>query len=130
MKTMTMAAIALALGCMIAGCSKEAQDQYKSAGEDASSAAKKTGQAIEIDAGKAKIQADNALEVAKVKGALASASGLESKDISVECDTPSKTITLKGYVPDARQKEQAETVTKGIAGTEFSVVSKLEIGSK
>lgn len=130
MKTPTMAAITLALGCMILGCSKEAQDQYKSAGEDASKAAQKTGQAMATDAEKAKIEADNALEVTKVKSALASASGLEAKDISVECDTPSKTITLKGTVPDAAQKEQAETVTKGIAGSEFTVLSKLEVVSK
>ena len=130
MSKLTLAALSLVVSCMIIGCSKEAQDQYRSAGEDAGSAAKKTGQAMATDADKAKIEADNALEATKVKSALASASGLEARDISVECDTPSKTITLKGTVPDAQQKEQAETVARGIAGSEFTVLSKLEVASK
>lgn len=127
MKNFTLAVVSVVIACVMIGRSKEAQDQYRSAGEDAGNAAKKTGQAMATDAERAKIEADNALEAGKVKSALNSAAGLDTKDINVECDTPSKTITLNGTVVDDKQKEQAETVAKGIAGTEFKVVSNLKV---
>ena len=66
----------------------------------------------------------------KVKSALGSAAGLETKGIDVDSDTLLKTITLKGTVSDGKQKAQAETVTKGIAGTEFKVKNEIKIAGK
>jgi osmotically-inducible protein OsmY len=129
MRKVTLGAISLIIASMIIGCSKEARDQYGSAGEDASKAAKKTGEAISTDAENAKVSADNTLESSKVKSALNSAAGLETKGINVDSDTKAKTITLSGSVPDEKQKAQAETVASGIAGSEFKVVNNLTVAA-
>jgi len=136
---------------LLAGCSSEAKEDMSQAGASAGEAtqkmgdaASKTGEAVATDTKKAgeavseagtaaveatKDAAQNAAEAAmspKVKTALLNASGLETKDLNVE--TAHGTITLKGSVPDAKQKAQAETVAKGIAGTEYKVVNQLAIG--
>lgn len=122
-------ALPLVLGAMIAGCSPEARDQYSGAGQDVGNAAQKTGQAVATDAEKTKAVADNTIEASKIKSALTSASGLETKDINVECDIKAGTITLNGSVPDEKQKTQAETVAKGIGGSEFKVSNNLKVVS-
>lgn len=152
MKALNITALALAIGFSIVGCSQAARDQYGAAGQDASQATKETGQAIATDAKKTgeaateaataagtemknaaantKAASDNALETAKVKSALDTAAGLDTKNLDVDTDTVAKTITLKGSVPDDKQKAQAETVAKGIAGAEFKVVNNLTVGAK
>lgn len=120
MSSLKWTVIPLTAGLLISGCSREARDQYAAAGERA-------GKAIATDAEKSKTAADNALETAKVKSALNSAAGLETKNIDVDSDTKVRTITLNGSVPDGKQKVQAETVAKGIAGGEFRVVNKLTV---
>ncbi len=135
---------------MLGGCSQEAKEDMSQAGADASAAtskmgdaASKTGEAAATDAkkagetvakaGDAAVEAtkDAAANVAdatmtpKVKAALQSAAGLETKDINVE--TAHNTITLKGSVPDAKQKKQAEDATKALAGTQYKVVNELTV---
>jgi hyperosmotically inducible periplasmic protein len=134
------AAAALAI---VGGCSQEAKQDLGAAGSAAGTAVNKTGEAVATDATKTgeavKQGADNAAEAVgdvaqnaadatmtpKVKNALLSASGLETRDINVE--TSNKTVTLKGSVPDAKQKAQAEQIAKGVAGTEFKVVNQLTV---
>jgi osmotically-inducible protein OsmY len=113
------------------GCSSETRDQYGAASQQAGQAIKKdteiAGKEIKVAADKTKIAADNLLETTKVKSALGEASGLSTKNIDVDTDSLTKVITLKGSVPDEKQKNQAETIAKGIAGTEFKVVDNLKI---
>lgn len=153
MKKMSLAALAVAvMGFSLVGCSQEAREQYSEAGQHASQATKDTGKAISTDAEKtgaaaakevqaagtevknaaenSKAVADNGLETTKVKSALDTASGLDTKDINVDTDTKAKTITISGSVPDDKQKSQAETVAKGIAGTEFKVINNLKVAGK
>lgn len=149
MKT-TLLTFGLFAAFMVAGCSQEAKEDMKDAGAAASQAgekmgdaAAKTGEAAATDvkeagetvaeAGTAAVEAtkDAAQNVAdstmtpKVKQALLSASGLETKDINVE--TANNTITLKGSVPSADQKKQAGTVAEGVAGKEFKVDNQLSV---
>jgi len=139
----TLLSIGAIAALLLAGCSQEAKSDMAAAGDAASTAASKTGEAVATDASKAgqaventaeagaeavKDTAQNAADAAmtpKVKQALLTASGLETKDINVE--TKDKTITLVGSVPDAKQKTQAETVAKGVGGTEFKVVNNLTV---
>lgn len=130
MRKLTMMAVTAAIGVGIFGCSPAARDQYSDAGKDVSKATTKTGQAIATDAANAKVAADNALMTTKVTSALQSASGLVTKDINVDSDTKTKTITLNGTVPTDGQKNQAETVAKGIGGSEFTVVNNLKIAGQ
>ena len=145
MKT-TLLSIGAIAALLLAGCSQQAKEDLSQAGDSASNAAKHTGDAVATDTKKAgeavtntaeagveavKDTAENAADATmtpKVKTALLNAAGLVAKDINVE--TTSNTITLKGSVPDAKQKTQAETVTKGIAGTEFKVVNELMVQGK
>ena len=145
MKT-TLLSIGAIAALLLAGCSQQAKEDLSQAGDSASNAAKHTGDAVATDTKKAgeavtntaeagveavKDTAENAADATmtpKVKTALLNAAGLEAKDINVE--TANNTITLKGSVPDAKQKTQAETVTKGIAGTEFKVVNELMVQGK
>jgi len=133
----------LATMAVVGGCSREAKEDLGTAGNAAGTAVQKTGEAVATDANKTgqavKQGAENAAEAAgdvaqnaadatmtpKVKNALLSASGLETRDINVE--TSNKTVTLKGSVPDAKQKAQAEQIAKGVAGTEFKVVNQLTV---
>ena len=151
MKKLTLMALGMAImGTLVVGCTQEAREQYSEAGQHASEATKETGNAMATDAEKTgaaaaktaeaageeakhaaentKAAGDNALETSKVKTALDTANGLATKDINVDTDSQAKTITLKGSVPDEKQKAQAETVAKGIAGTEFKVVNNLTVG--
>lgn len=130
MKKLTLMAIAAAIGIGIFGCSPAARDQYNDAGQDVGNATTKTGEAMATDAGNAKAAADNTLMTSKVTSALQSASGLVTKDINVDTDSKAKTITLNGSVPTDTNKNQAETVAKGIAGSELTVVNNLMITGK
>lgn len=133
MRTLSITALAgLAMGITLCGCNQETRDQYSAAGQQAGQAVKKdteiAGKELETAADKAKISADNLLETSKVKSALGSASGLNTRHIDVDTDSKAKTITLSGLVPDQKQKVQAETVAKGIGGSEFKVIDKLIVG--
>jgi len=141
-------ALASVLGAaLLGGCTPEARDKYDSAGDSAAAAASKTGDAMATDAKKtgeaAAATAENAAEAAKdaadnaakatdnaamtgkVKNALISAADLEAAGINV--DTVDKTIVLKGSVPSEKQKSQAATIAKGIAGTDYKVDNQLTV---
>jgi osmotically-inducible protein OsmY len=128
---------------LLGGCSQEAKEDMSQAGDAASTAAAKTGEAAaktgeaaatdvkkagDVAAQTAKDAAANVADATmtpKVKAALQAAAGLETKDINVE--TANNTITLKGSVPDEKQKAQAETVAKGVAGTQYKLDNQLTV---
>ena len=145
MKT-TLLSIGAIAALLLAGCSQQAKEDLSQAGDSASNAAKHTGDAVATDtkkageavseAGTAAVEAtkdaaanvEDATMTPKVKTALLNAAGLETKDINVE--TANNMITLKGSVPDEKQKKQAETVAKGVAGSEYKVTNDLMIQGK
>ena len=128
---------------LLGGCSQEAKEDMSAAGDAAGTAVSKTGEAAATDAKKAgetvekageavvettKDAAENVADASmtpKVKQALLSASDLETKDINVE--TANNTITLKGSVPSADQKSQAQKIAEGVAGKEFKVNNQLTV---
>lgn len=130
MRITTYIALGVAMGAVVCGCSSEAKDQYQDAGKSLSRATEATGDAIAADAKGAKKSADEALESGKVKTALDSASGLDTSKIQVHTDMGTKKISLDGSVTTGAQKNQANSVAKGIAGTEFKLVDNLVVAAK
>lgn len=130
MKTLIRIAALSVIGIGMFGCSPSARDQYGDAGKDVGDATKKTGEAIATDAKNTEFAANNTLMTTKVTSALKSATGLNTADINVDTDTKAKTITLNGSVPTDAQKNQAETVARGIAGSELTVVNNLMTSGK
>ena len=53
-----------------------------------------------------------AAEMADVKLALATAEGIDARDINVDTDHSTKTVTLKGFVPTTDQRIRAEVVAQ------------------
>jgi osmotically-inducible protein OsmY len=113
-----MAIVVAAL--LVAGCTSQSREEYGQAGNEAA-------QAIKTDASAASKMAAADAETAKVKSALITASGLNVGGIHVE--TNGKEVFLKGSVPSAEQKHQAEKTAKGAAGRSYTVIDQLAIGS-
>lgn len=127
-RAMTMTSwIGAALIAVVAGgCSDAAQ-------RDAKEAARDTGNAVEraadrtAEAGRDAGHAIGAaMETADVKLALTTDSRVDASDINVDTDHNTKTVTLKGHVPTAQQKEVAEEIAKAKA-PEYKVHNELMV---
>lgn len=98
-----------------AAASREAGAAIKEAGRDVGNAAEKAGDAV---AGAAK-DAGAAMHAAKqtldVKTALMADTAIDASRIDVDTDEKTKTVTLKGSVPNAAQKASAERIAKAKA---------------
>ncbi len=139
----TLLSIGALAALLLAGCSQEAKSDMSAAGDAAATATSKVGEAAATDASKAgqavehagtaaveatKDVAQNVGDAAltpKIKTQLLNTAGLETKDVNVE--TADKTVTLKGSVPDAKQKKMAEDAAKLAAGAEYKVVNQLTV---
>ena len=69
---------------------------------------------------------DAAAQTLQIKTALIDADNLDAANIDVDTDAKTKTITLKGHVPTAAQKAQAERIAKEKA-PEYTVRNMLEV---
>jgi len=69
---------------------------------------------------------DAAAQTMQIKTALIDADNLDANDINVDTDAATKTVTLKGHVPTAAQKEAAERIAKEKA-PDYTVSNLLEI---
>lgn len=126
---------AVVIVAMAAGCSEQAgrtgseaaRDGSRAAGQ-ATDAVKDAGSAVGdavLDGGRA---ADAAVETMDVKTALLADSRIDSGGINVDTDHATKTVTLKGHVPNAAQKGFAEEVAvKKAVG--YRVDNKLTISN-
>ncbi len=94
---------------------REAGAAIKEAGRDVGNAAERAGDAV---AGAAK-DAGAAIHAGKqtldVKTALMADTAIDASRIDVDTDEKTKTVTLKGSVPNAAQKASAERIAKAKA---------------
>lgn len=149
MKRMNLVGVltgAVAIAAVAAGCSGQAgrtdseaardstrvagqaSDAVKDGGRAVGDAVKDGGRAVGdavLDGGRA---ADAAVETMDVKTALIADSRIDTGGINVDTDHVTKTVTLKGHVPNAAQRKFAEEVAvKKAVG--YRVENKLTISS-
>ncbi|RYG44403.1 BON domain-containing protein [bacterium] len=143
MKLTNFALAALFGAALLGGCTQEAREKYDSAGDSASNAVKKTGDAVSTDVQKtgdaveagAKEVAQEAKDVVKapdttfkVRTALEQGN-LEIKDLNVDSNADTKTVTLKGMAPNADSKKRAGDIAKPIAdGQGMKVDNQITVG--
>ena len=71
--------------------------------------------------------ADGAQQTVQIKSALMADKSVDASSIDVDTNGMTKTITLKGHVPNAAQKVSAERIAKSKA-PDYTVVNNLTIG--
>lgn len=94
----------------------------KDAGRAAGNAATAAGNAV-LEGGRA---ADAAVETMDVKVALSADSRVDASDINVDTNHTTKTVTLRGSVPTAAQKDLAVEIATAKA-TGYRVVNTLTV---
>jgi osmotically-inducible protein OsmY len=119
-----------------AACSDRAEHKADAAAADAGNAASRAGGAVAgaaRDAGNAVMEggkaADAAVETMDVKVALSADSRVDASDINVDTDHVTKTVTLRGRVPNAEQKTLAEDIAKAKA-TGYAVSNQLTVATR
>jgi osmotically-inducible protein OsmY len=70
---------------------------------------------------------DGAEETMQIKSALMADKSVDASGINVDTNGTTKTVTLKGHVPNAAQKAAAERIAKNKA-PDYKVVYNLTIG--
>jgi osmotically-inducible protein OsmY len=133
MKLLSVWTGAVAIAAVAAGCSGQAGRTDSETTRDstrtgeARDAVKDAGRAVGdavLDGGRA---ADAAVETMDVKTALIADSRIDTGGINVDTDHVTKTVTLKGHVPNAAQRTFAEQIAvKKAVG--YRVENKLTIG--
>ena len=91
---------------------REAGAAIKEAGRDVGNAAERAGDAVAGAAKDAGATAHAAKQTLDVKTALMADSAIDASRIDVDTDEKTKTVTLKGSVPNAAQKASAERIAK------------------
>lgn len=136
----TLGAVTLALvtyGCEDTGKAKEETREAADATADAAArAADKVGDAAGRAAdkvGDAAGEAGDAIHAGKqtfdVKAALIADTSIDASHIDVDTNGDTKTVTLKGTVPTAAQKAEAERIAKEKAEG-YTVVNQLTVAVK
>ena len=92
------------------------KDAAHDAGVATKNAAKDTGNAM-----------DGAAQTAQIKTALMEDKAVDASGINVDTNGTTKTVTLKGHVPNAAQKAAAGRIAKSKA-PDYTVVNNLTIG--
>jgi len=88
-------------GDRISGAARESKDAVGTAGNKVGDAASSTGRAT-----------DAAIQTMEVKSALIADKRVDASNINVDTDGATKTVTLKGHVPNASQKSIAERIAR------------------
>ena len=88
-----------------------------------------TGRGIQQDASAAGTAVKGAAETVDVKTALISDATIDSSSINVDTDAAAKRVTLRGSVPTAEQKAEAEKIAKQEAPG-YTVVNQLAVVPK
>jgi predicted small secreted protein len=94
---------------------RDAGAAVKEAGRDMGNAAEKAGDAVAGAAKDAGANVHAAKQTLDVKTALMADASVDASRIDVDTDDNTKTVTLKGSVPNAAQKATAERIAKGKA---------------
>ena len=91
---------------------REAGAAIKEAGRDVGNAAEKAGDKVAGAAKEVGAGAHAAKQTLDVKTALMADASVDASKIDVDTDESTKTVTLKGSVPNAAQKATAERIAK------------------
>ncbi len=94
----------------------EAKAEGKEAGAEIKEAASDAGNAVVGAAEKVAPAVDAAKQTLDVKTALMADAAIDASKIDVDTDAATKTVTLKGSVPNAGQKASAERIAHAKAG--------------
>lgn len=94
---------------------REAGAAIKEAGRDVGNAAERAGEKVAGAVKDAAPAAHAAKQTLDVKTALMADSSIDASRIDVDTDEATKTVTLKGTVPNAAQKASAERIAKAKA---------------
>ena len=105
---------------------REAGADIKEAGKDIKEAAGDAGNAVVGAAEKAAPALDAAKQTLDVKTALLADAAIDASKIDVDTDAVTKTVTLKGSVPNAGQKTSAERIARAKAGG-YSINNQLVV---
>jgi len=90
----------------------EAGDAVREAGRDVGDAAEKAGDAVAEAAKDVGAAAHAGKQTLDVKTALMADKAIDASRIDVDTDENTKTVTLKGTVPNAAQKASAERIAR------------------
>lgn len=91
---------------------REAGAAIKEAGRDVGNAAERAGDAVAGAAKDAGATVHAAKQTLDVKTALMADTAIDASRIDVDTDDKTKTVTLKGTVPNAAQKASAERIAR------------------
>jgi osmotically-inducible protein OsmY len=99
---------------LVAGCDRtpDADNDMREAGREVGAAADRTGDAVEDAAHDVASVTDAAQQTAQIKTAFIADDMIDASNIDVDTSADTKTVTLKGSVPTAAQKEAAERVAR------------------
>ena len=110
---------------------EKAAEATKDAAHDAGVAAKNASAEAEVKSRNAAAKTADAMDAAQqtlqIKSALIADKSVDAEGINVDTDGATKTVTLKGHVPNAAQKAAAERIAKSKAPG-YKVVNNLTIG--
>jgi predicted small secreted protein len=95
-----------------AAAGREAGGELKEAGRELGDAAEKAGDKVAEAAKDAGAVAHAAKQTLDVKTALMADRAIDASRIDVDTDDKTKTVTLKGSVPNAAQKASAERIAR------------------
>jgi len=102
-------------GAEVKEAGREAGEAIKEAGRDVGDAAEKAGDKVAEAAKDAGAAVHAGKQTLDVKTALIADSAIDASRIDVDTDENTKTVTLKGSVPNAAQKASAERIAKAKA---------------
>jgi osmotically-inducible protein OsmY len=94
---------------------REAREESREASRDAGNAAERAGEAAATAGREAIAAGDAAVQTADVKMALTTDKRVDASHIDVDTNATTKTVTLKGSVPTAAQKDLAEDIAEAKA---------------
>jgi osmotically-inducible protein OsmY len=110
---------------------EKAAEATKDAAHDTVVATKKASAEAEVKTKSAAATTANALdgaeETMQIKAALIADKSVDASGINVDTNGTTKTVTLKGHVPNASQKAAAERIAKSKA-PDYKVVNNLTVG--
>ena len=106
---------------------EDAKVKVENAAEATKEGAEKAAEATKDAAKNTANTADGAQQTMQIKSALLADKSVDASSIDVDTNGMTKTVTLKGRVPNAAQKASAERIAKSKA-PDYTVVNNLTIG--
>ena len=104
----------------------EAREEAREAGRSVGTAGERAAQETRDATQSVGSTLDAAAQTMQIKTALIDADNLDATDINVDTDGATKTVTLKGHVPTAAQKAEAERIAKEKA-PDYTVRNLIEV---